>query len=302
MPQTSPMPHQPKFNLTHYASFAAAVLAGMGNGKAEVVYTDIDPDIVLDANNGYYTIDIDGNGEMDFSFGLGTDYINTYFTFYFYLQEIVANPFDENAIAGNSQFYPYPAGLTYFFPYALELNDVISTDLLWQPNPPQFLAWKTWTDEYDGHCFNCYWNLYQEPDVLDHFLGLRLMDADSNYRYGWLRCDVKEDGSILVLKDFAYETEADYKILAGSKTTFEEIKPGTIVGEIYASGNVIHLVITRRPTDEYIVNVFNVSGQNVYTASNNSPFMEIELDVPKGTYLCVVTSGAITFSKLVYVD
>ncbi|HNI55898.1 MAG TPA: hypothetical protein PK511_15330, partial [Chitinophagales bacterium] len=86
--------------LTDYAAFAAAVLVLINRADAEVVYTDIDPDVSLDTDGNYYAIDIDGNGTADFQFLKATFSINPSFTYYYYFQELVAGPFSQNAIGG----------------------------------------------------------------------------------------------------------------------------------------------------------------------------------------------------------
>jgi len=287
--------------LKDYASFAASILILTGKTDAEVIYTDIDPDIVLDTDGNYYALDMDGNGSGDFQFLKSTFSINPSFSYYYYFQELVVGPFSQNAVAGISHYYPYP-GVYGFFPYALVINNLVDSRMNWQTSALQFLAWKTWTVDYDAHCYLCYWNQDKEPEVIDHFLGVRFSDLLSNNYYGWIRCDVKEDGGILVLKDYAYEAEPEYPILSGSIETYQEIVPGNIDGEIYAAGNTIHISVPHRPTLAYKINILNIIGQSVYSTQNEEPFIEIQLEVPRGIYIVVVTSGDDKLSKEVLLE
>ena len=287
--------------LTDYAAFAAAVLVLINRADAEVVYTDIDPDVSLDTDGNYYAIDIDGNGTADFQFLKATFSINPSFTYYYYFQELVAGPFSQNAIGGATGISFYTGAILYF-PFALPINSIISNELTWQNSTFQFLAWKTWTDDYDNHCNNCFWNTKDLYEVLDHYLGIRFIDIENNNHYGWIRCDVKEDGSLLILKDYAYETEPDYPILAGSKTTYQEIEPGNIEGEIYATGNTVHISVPHRPTPEYTVQIYNMSGQLVVASQYESPFVEIQIEVPRGIYIVRVTSANEQLSKEVLIE
>lgn len=287
--------------LADYAAFAGSIICLMNKADAEVIYTDIDPDVVLDTDGNYFAIDIDNNGTPDFQFLKSTFSINPSFLYYYYFRELVAGPFSQNALAGISHYYPYP-GVLDFFPFAISWNNSVDTGLPWQTSPLQFLAWKTWTENYDAHCFLCYWNQDKQPEVLDHFLAIRFIDTESKNHYGWIRCDVKEDGGLLVIKDYAYEKEPDYLILAGSKTTFQEIKPGNIKGEIYTSGNTVYISVPRRPTMEFSITIYNLTGQIIYSAQSENPFIEIHLDVPHGIYVVVVNSGNAKLSKKVLIE
>lgn len=287
--------------LADYAAFAGSIICLMNKADAEVIYTDIDPDVVLTTDGNYYAIDIDNNGTPDFQFLKSTFSINPSFSYYYYFRELAAGPFYQNAIAGNSHFYPYP-GVLDFFPYAISYNKVIDSGLLWQTGSLQFMACKTWTSIYDNHCSNCYWNTKSLYEVLDHYIAIRFIDNENKNHYGWIRCDVREDGGLLVIKDFAYETEPDYLILAGSKTTFQEIKPGNIKGEIYTSGNTVYISVPRRPTMEFSINIYNLTGQIIYSAQSENPFIEIHLDVPHGIYVVVVNSGNAKLSKKVLIE
>lgn len=287
--------------LVDYAASAAGIICLTNKAEAQVIYTDIDPDVALDTDGNYYAIDIDNNGTADFQFLKETFLINPSFTYYYYFQELVAGPFSQNSFAGATGISFY-AGTILYFPFALPINSIISDELNWQNATLQFLAWKTWTEIYDGHCGNCYWNQDQEPEVLDHFLAIRFNDADNYKHYGWIRCDVKEDGSILILKDFAYETEPDYLIVAGSATTYQEIEPGNIEGEIYASESTVHISVPHRPTLKYSVDIYNISGQKIYSFQSEDPFVEIQLDVPRGIYIVVVTSGNNKLSNKVLLE
>lgn len=276
--------------LKDYASFTASILMFAGKTDAQVIYTDLEFDVVLDTDGYYYPLDIDANGTLDFHFFKTT---NTYSTTYSNLNSFQALSVRHgflNEVAGNSHYYPY-SGNIFNFAYALNSFNLIGSTLLWQNDLHVFFAWKAWTGEYDNHCFDCYWNQPGEPEILDHFLGLRFADASNNYHYGWIRCDVKEDGSILVLKDYAFETEPNYPILAGSKTTYQEIEPGNIIGEIYASGNTIQINVPHRPTILFKINILNISGQCIYSTQSEDPFVEIQLDVPHGIYIVAVSSG-----------
>ena len=66
------------FKLSAYATFAASFLS-IHKTEAQVIYTDIDPDIIYDEKLEGGGLDIDANGTIDFVF------LNSSFTFYDYI-------------------------------------------------------------------------------------------------------------------------------------------------------------------------------------------------------------------------
>lgn len=288
--------------LTDYATFAAGVLVLINKADAEVIYTDIDPDVVLDTDGNYYAIDIDNNGTADFQF-LKSTFSNYDFTFgYITYYNLWCGPINSsNAIAGFSNYYPYP-GVLIYFPYALSMNENIDSKLAWQSNTIQLIAFIENIVGYNVHCFNCSWNGNSSLDVINHYFGIRFVTEEPYNHYGWIRCDVVNDGLKLIIKDYAYETEPDYPILAGSKATYQEIDPGNIEGEIYVSGSAVHISVPHRPTLEFTIEIFNIAGQNIYSSLNENPFVEIQLDVPPAIYIVTVTSGNEKMSKEVLIE
>ncbi|MBK9556443.1 MAG: hypothetical protein IPO47_11535 [Bacteroidetes bacterium] len=56
-----------KFSLLQYST-AAVSLLGVTSASSQVVYTDIDPDVVLDEPDEIFGIDLDDDGLNDFNF------------------------------------------------------------------------------------------------------------------------------------------------------------------------------------------------------------------------------------------
>ncbi|MBK7503561.1 MAG: hypothetical protein IPI52_00065 [Bacteroidetes bacterium] len=56
-----------KFSLLQYSTAAVALL-GVTAASSQVVYTDIDPDVVLDEPDEMFGIDLDDDGLNDFNF------------------------------------------------------------------------------------------------------------------------------------------------------------------------------------------------------------------------------------------
>ncbi|HNF70553.1 MAG TPA: hypothetical protein PLL28_14320, partial [Chitinophagales bacterium] len=55
-----------KFSLKQYSGFAGVLLLMQNNTHAQAIYTDIDPDVVLQFNGDVEYIDMDNDGTNDF--------------------------------------------------------------------------------------------------------------------------------------------------------------------------------------------------------------------------------------------
>ena len=291
------MKEEVKKRLQQYSLFTCVNLILQHPLTAEVIYTDINPDTILDDAAEFCSIDIDNNGIFDFAF------LNTSATTYDFtlgsitFQSLLAGPMVlSDAIAGISHYYFYDGGYR-FLPFALYSESLIGSDLTWQEVGIQYLAWSTYTGVYDDHCNHCGWANDTLYETIDKYLGLRFVDADNNIHYGWMRCDVLDYGQTLIIKDYAYESEANYPILAGSKQTYQNINSNILAGNIYSYGNVIYVNISSRPKLEFTLNIYDISGRCVYQENLQDSRNSIKTTLAPGIYLVEVRCGLEYFAK-----
>jgi hypothetical protein len=114
------------------------------------------------------------------------------------------------------------------------------------------------------------------PEVLDHYLGVRFIDTAGLNHYGWIRCDVKDEGRTLIIKDYAYELQPDSSIVAGqydSIYTPDTIDDSTIVDVfnlqindifIYSFDSKIYIHFLNEITEPAQVTVYDITGKEVY--------------------------------------
>jgi len=273
-----------KNTLLHYASMAACVLSAK-TLTAQAVYTDLDPDVVVEMDPEILNIDMNEDGVLDFAF---MNEIYTIFTFdsepQSYRERIWAGPKNpDNAVAGSlNQFTLSYGGLsTYYYPFALAYNSPINESLEFQNAGYQRMASRnfTWSifleawDQREGG------NWY--PEITDHYLGVRFLDTAGCNHYGWIRCDVSEEGRVLVVKDYAYETKCDTPILAGDTigdtTVIVDIETPIIEHySIWTSGFTIHVLAENIELPVYC-EILNIQGHKVYESKINHLYSEIDL-------------------------
>ena len=205
--------------LKQYSLFTSTFLL-VKDAYNEVVYTDIDPDIVFEFTDAI-GIDMDNNGTYDFAF---LKYSHSYIIITSVSSESVtilrdqvwAGPYYiENRIACPWLTF---SGSPAYLPYALSEGILIDDDLSFQNYGYQLLAVRidarnSTTTQYLSGTGN-WW-----PESIDHYLGVSFIDESSNYHYGWIRCSVIDSIESFVIKDYAYETQENYPIVAGDTST-----------------------------------------------------------------------------------
>lgn len=305
-----------KKNSQWYSAFATSYLLMHGLAKAEAVYVDIEPDIILDGGGEFATIDLNYDSILDFGF------MNTDFTWYDYpygdvhFQRIMVNPFPGNKIGGssNSTIYSY----FYFYPFALNEGAPINESLEFHNYWYQGMATRLFFITFSGIDTDPAGNWY--PEMLDHYLGVNFIDASGHGHYGWIRCDVKDEGRTLVVKDYAYEKRVNASINAGDTigdTTFvkEHIidldslhnvvvsTTNTIKDlHIYSFNKSIYINNIDLASNPHVV-VLNITGHVVYSADivkNNSVILLN--GIAPGNYIVKIQNGDEVISKQVYIN
>jgi len=293
-------------NLLQYSTMAASFLL-MSNAKSQAIYTDIDPDMILDADGEYGTVDMDNDGTLDFAF------LNTTGTIFTtdsdpqsYVERVWAGPYiSQNAIAGYENYHSGYGGYTVFYPYALSLGQAIEPKAFDFNNAGyQLMAYRTFysTTWFSGTWEGGYWY----PEVLDHYLAVRFIDSLDCYHYGWIRCDVKDEGRTLVIKDYAYETKCDVGILAGDTVgdtaTVVENEVSGIEAQVYSYNSDIYILL-QVIKGTYDVRILNMQGQIVYQSQLKDIYTKLSLpNLALGNYLVEVKSETRKVIKKVHLQ
>jgi hypothetical protein len=104
---------------------------------------------------------------------------------------------------------------------------------------------------------------YWWPSMEDHYLGVHFVDAGSNYHYGWIRCSVLDSAEVLVIKDFAYETETDHPIIAGDTVSYVGIENFTnsISATVYSFSKDIYILTETIQNTEVVI--YNLNGKQI---------------------------------------
>ncbi len=305
-----------KKDIQWYSAFATSYLLMHGVANADAVYVDIEPDITLDNGGEYALLDLNNDGILDFGF------LNVDFTTYDYpygdvhFQRILINPSPGNKVAGSysSTLYSY----RYYYPFALNENVPVNASLEFQVYSYQGMATRSFDLTFSGIDTDSAGNWY--PELLDHYLGINFKDEFGHGHYGWIRCDVKDEGRTLIVKDYAYENRVNGQIFTGDTigdTTFVKehvinLDSLNIVVEtssniskdirIYSFNKTVYIANVNLNIDIQ-VSILNLAGQVVYSGEIININTAIQLgETPKGNYIVTIQQGDEVISKQVYIN
>jgi len=286
-----------------YSKFAVAYLLIHSEAYGQAVYTDLEPDIVLSDGDDYFALDIDDSGGYDFVFFNWTDTTYSETLGYKYLERLWVGPYALNyaAVAGISN-YISTAGYRYY-PYALATGAIVNNDLSFQNWFYQRMAFRsnfyigTIPVQNDGG----FWY----PEVLDHYLGVRFVDSEDCLHYGWIRCDVKDEGRTLIIKDYAYELKCDTPFAVGDTvgdtTTVSITEINTLDAIVYSFDNSIYVNLNELANDVEIY-VYDLMGKEVYSGVLINQSAQVKLNEAKGIYFVEIVSDNRQFTKKIYLN
>ncbi len=222
--------------LKSYSALAVGVLALGGAASGQVVYTDIDPDFLADADGLSYELDLNNDGTIDFTINRSAG--------------TAGAAIRMSAGSGNEVLGAISYGV-YFLPYALSEGDAINdAQTLWNGTMNNNHLTLAWGSTYG------YWT----DDLTDKYLGLRIV-VDSDTFYGWARMDVTAGGTSFTIKDYAFESTAGEGILAGntSSAVSANLITDLTVADVANNGNGSDLQADfNRPTDESTVSEYRI--------------------------------------------
>ena len=275
-----------KLNITKYAALAAAFLH-QKNAIAEVIYTDIEPDIVINNTGQMFLLDINDDGITDFNFLFSTtNFAN--FPYYgginFYqLNAIFALPQNDNAIAAFTGSYG-----AYIYPYVIEEGVSIG------PLTGNFSDKSIQTMAYQFYAIIQSYFYYPLINVGDwvfgetkKYVGLQLHANDSIY-YGWLRLDVATNNRSFTVRDFALETVAETAISTFIPVAINQISP-TLNCDIFANANTVHINLNSANFKNASATIYDLNGRQILEQELSNGNNRILVDnVPAGMYIVYV--------------
>lgn len=276
-----------KDKLKSYSALASAVFGTAAAADAQIVYTDVTPDVTLSVINdslNSYDVDFDNAGTPDmaiatygylYNYG-GTDYQLNY-VYSFVAPNATAALVAAMETAGTSSF---PATTS------LASGTAIGSSA-------------TWLDTTAAGGTFYFTSAYGFTQTLlgtantgtDTYIGARFL-IGANTHYGWVRINVAADASSVVIKDYAYNATANGPINAGQTVGVAEIAATS--WNAYSNGSSI---IVKADFDGN-VEVIDMTGNLITSGviANGELTMNVS-NASAGMYLVRVTNGTTTATK-----
>ncbi|HYV92743.1 MAG TPA: T9SS type A sorting domain-containing protein [Chitinophagales bacterium] len=252
--------------LTSYSLCAGSVLAASAAANAQVMYTDVNPDVVLENSAGTlpfdisYALDLNNDSITDFNITVQSS-TSSSTNQVLYAEGISA--LGVNSVAAKSNIQ---SSLLFRFPMC---------DFIQQSNPGA-----VWSYSFQAFNFLAYSNGGGYGSVNDFYAGLLLVINGNTY-YGWARFDINPDSSrSVVIKDYAYEATPYVPIRAGlCEVGIDEVKNEFTISP-NPSGGKFFLTTKNILKGKTTITITDVAGKKIFTeAMLSSPSGKFSLDL-----------------------
>ncbi len=274
--------------LKSYSALAGSVLAVAGSADAQIIYTDVNPDTLMNSTLGSlitYDVDFDNNGITDMSVGTyayayGGSNLNYSFNF--------LSPDAVSAAIGTID-------ANYSLPTPTPLASGVFVD-------PASVNWLDTTASGGTTQFNA--ATFMGTTLLgtfntgaDAYIGARFL-IGANTHYGWIRINVSADCSTTTVKDFAYKAVPNTGLNTG--------ETGLGINEILSSTwsaavNGKNIIV--KSENDAAVTIIDVTGREIATGNVENGIATIALpDASTGLYLVRMQQGTSTGSKKVILN
>ncbi|MEO8147115.1 MAG: T9SS type A sorting domain-containing protein [Bacteroidia bacterium] len=201
--------------------------------QAQIVYTNVNPDLTFNGNGAVYHLDLNNDGMKDFDITYSNSFAGPCGDIAQLNYYIRITPKRFNSIGGDS--------IISLQPLRLDSNSVIDKNLLWRRDPNQLLFSMSWLcqTEYWVGIPNGYW-----INTAEKFLPLKLCMGGHTY-YGWLGIDVEGLNTSFgnfTIKDYAFNSVVNLPIRAGETTCATPVVTVTASGPLaFCAGDSVTL-------------------------------------------------------------
>jgi hypothetical protein len=193
--------------LKNYTALAGAMTAVGAGADAQIIYTDINPDAVVNPSQ-IVNIDINGDNVNDFQLGV-EQYLDS-----------LGNPYVTLAVCQVTNAANGVLGTLYYGQYPLPFNlnngdSIAASNPNW--NNGSINSGVQYLSIVYGPAVYGYWN-----GATDKYLGVRFV-AGNNTHYGWIRLSVNNGSSQITVKDMAYQALPNTGLTAGQLVGVQEV-------------------------------------------------------------------------------
>lgn len=260
--------------LKSYSALACSLITASGAAEAQVVHTDLEPDVVVNCLNASYELDLNNDGICDFTI---KDNHRT-FNSSLWKFEIDAEPASGNSIAGEAGPGLYNHG------------EISNAFLTWQDAAVQPLAYVVGSWTSNGLSGGNWANSDEK------FMALRFK-IDGQQHLGWVRLSV-DAGYAATIQDYAYDQSAIARAAeTGNAITVSSASP-THIFNITSDNTTLHISALQNFSGQVNITIINMLGRVVRRVStgNNICAMNLSDELP-GLYIIHIEGDEMLVSE-----
>jgi hypothetical protein len=269
--------------LKNYTALAGAMTAAGAAADAQIIYTDITPDAVINPSQ-VVNIDLNGDNVNDFQLGV-EQYLDSLGNPLVTLAVCqVQNP--ANGVLGTLYYGQYP------LPFNLNNGDSIAaSNPNW--NAGSINSGLQYLSIVYGPGIYGYWN-----GATDKYLGVRFV-AGNNTHYGWIRLSVNTGSTQITVKDMAYQALPNVGLTAGQLVGVAELMDNGV--NVIQQNNQIIVNVTEGDV-KGVVRVYSATGALISEEQLTSAQHVVNTGAAAtGVYIVRVDRGDKSYVKRVYV-
>ncbi|NQY68322.1 MAG: hypothetical protein HRT72_11465, partial [Flavobacteriales bacterium] len=209
-----------KTKIAAYSTVGTSIFFS-SDSNAEWIYTDVNPDITISIDGGFYDLDLDTNGVNDIKVEL-VSWSNP-------PKQLGRVKIDagSNGVFGST-------GNPFNYPLVMSAGDSVTSYINFLSGDANVLGFM-YTYSCPGYICSFKGNFL---DVSNKYIGLKFK-IGSDWHYGWLGIDVPADAQSFTIRDFSYNSIMDMPLIAGDQTTGVEEHLPTI--NLYAFNSTIYI-------------------------------------------------------------
>ncbi len=280
-------------------SFMAVSFLSVTGVSGQVAYTDVDPDQTFDSDGLSYDLDLNFDGNTDYSIKVVDYMVSSFFSsssgsvFSGAVRGVFVIPYNGNAIAGygNSSFAN---------PYAFDSGVFIGSSLPFQVAPIQsLLNYQVVYDYPAGGSIYVYASYGYWANAVDKFLVLQFNFGGDIY-YGFARLDVSDNHHQFTIKDYGYNT------IAGEGFVFHpEFVSDNYLDQMIGIYSYVQNIFVQLKDENLIgstATVFDISGKVLLAEKlNNTETIISMAQFPTTTYIVqIMTDEGDAISKQLF--
>lgn len=268
-----------------YSAMAGAFLA-TGAVNAQIQYTDVNPDQVVDQNNSPFMLDLDGDlvDDMNFIVGFASG------TYYGGLINYTGNYAVASGAANRIVL-----DTSNSYAAMLMSGSAIGSSAMLSSGTQMLGAVVNYTGLASG--------TIQAGNFLgmtDGYMGMEF-DISGSMHYGWVRLDVANDATSITIKDYAYHTVAGTMLNAGEDGL--GLSNVDMIDKVHFKPMLNKVIVNVTPdligSD---LTVVDLAGNEVSRMTIEGVNTDVAYDnIDSGIYMIVVASEEASISKKVYI-